>query len=260
MLLEGRVAVVTGSGPNIGGEIARTLAREGAKVVCVDFLDDRADVAAASVREAGGEAIGVSADISSPEQVEDLFRRTDEQYGRVDILVNNAAVNNEAGLLDIEYEKWKWVQSVIMDGTMLCSQQAARRMVARGEGGAIVNTASTTGHRGKAGFIAYSASKGAVLQMTRTMAIQLAPHGIRVNSITPTQTGTTRGTTPGGSDAPRAAKPKNIPLGRWGEPSDQAQAVLFLASPMSAYVTGENINVDGGLLALFPSERGLLET
>ena len=260
MLLEGKVAVVTGSGPNIGGEIARTLAREGAKIVCVDFLDDRADVAAASVKEEGGDAIGVSADISTPEAVEDLFRVVDEAYGRVDILVNNAAVNNDGGILDVEYEKWKWVQSVIMDGTMLCSQQAARRMVAQGEGGTIVNTASTTGHRGKAGFIAYSASKGAVLQMTRTMAIQLAPHGIRVNSITPTQTGNNRGTTPGGSNAPRAAKPKNIPLGRWGEPSDQAQAVLFLASPMSAYVTGENINVDGGLLALFPSERGPLET
>ncbi len=229
-------------------------------MVCVDFLDDRADVAASSVRELGGDAIGVSADISSPAGVEEVFRATDDAYGRVDILVNNAAVNNEAGILDIDYEKWKWVQSDIMDGTMLCSQQAARRMVAQGEGGAIVNPASTTGHRGKAGFIAYSASKGAVLQMTRTMAIQLGPHGIRVNSITPTQTGSSRGTTPGGSTAPRAAKPKNIPLGRWGEPSDQAQAVLFLASPMSAYVTGENINVDGGLLALFPSERGPLET
>lgn len=260
MLLDGKVAVVTGSGPNIGGEIARTLAGEGAKVVCADFLDDRADAAAASVRELGGDAIGVSVDISTPQGAEALFEAADDAYGRVDILVNNAAVNDEAGILDIDYEKWKWVQSVIMDGTMLCSQQAARRMAAQGDGGAIVNTASTTGHRGKAGFIAYSASKGAVLQMTRTMAVQLASHGIRVNSITPTQTGASRGTTPGGSNEPRAAKPKNIPLGRWGEPVDQAQAVLFLASPMSAFVTGENINVDGGLLALFPSERGLTET
>ncbi|HCH35708.1 MAG: hypothetical protein CL743_00780 [Chloroflexi bacterium] len=254
-MLEGKVAVVTGSGPNIGGEIARTLAQHGAKVVCVDFLDDRAAVAAASIKEAGGEAISISADISTPVGVGDVFLAADKAFGRVDILVNNAAVNNEAGILDVEYEKWKWVQSVIMDGTMLCSQQAARRMVDQGDGGAIVNTASTTGHRGKAGFISYSASKGAVLQMTRTMAVQLAPYGIRVNSITPTQTGDSRGTTPGGSTAPRAAKPKNIPLGRWGDPSDQAQAVLYLASPMSAYVTGENINVDGGLLALFPSER-----
>ncbi len=260
MLLDGKAAVVTGSGPNIGVEIARALAREGARVVCVDFLDDRAEQAALSVRELGGDAVGVSADISSPEGVEAVFRAADEAYGRVDVLVNNAAVNNEAGILDVEYERWKWVQSVIMDGTMLCSQQAARRMVAQGAGGAIVNTASTTGHRGKAGFIAYSASKGAVLQMTRTMAIQLAPYGIRVNSITPTQTGESRGTTPGGSTAPRAERPRNIPLGRWGEPADQAQAALFLASPLSGFITGENINVDGGLLALFPSERGILET
>ena len=99
---------------------------------------------------------------------------------------------------------------------MLCSQQAARRMVAQGEGGAIVNTASTTGHRGKAGFIAYSASKGAVLQMTRTMAIQLAPYGIRVNSITPTQTGLSRGTTPGGSTAPRAGEAEEHPARQVG--------------------------------------------
>lgn len=256
MLLEGQVAVVTGAGPNIGGEIARVLAREGARVACIDFLPGRAEAAAASVREEGGEAIAIDADISNPAEVERLFSEVDDSFGRVDILVNNAAVNNEDGILEMEYDKWKWVQSVIMDGTMLCSQQAARRMVDQGEGGAIVNTASSTGHRGKAGFLAYSASKGAVLQMTRSMAIQLAPHSIRVNSITPTQTGTSRATTPGGSSAPRAAKPKNIPLGRWGEPADQAQAVLFLASPNSSFITGENINVDGGLLALFPSERG----
>ena len=256
MLLDGKVAVVTGAGPNIGGEIARALAREGARVACVDFLPGRAGSAAVSVLEEGGEAFAIDDDISRPAEVERLFAEVDEALGRVDILVNNAAVNNEDGILEMEYDKWKWVQSVIMDGTMLCSQQAARRMVAQGDGGAIVNTASSTGHRGKSGFLAYSASKGAVLQMTRSMAIQLAPYNIRVNSITPTQTGLTRSTTPGGSSAPRSAKPKNIPLGRWGEPADQAQAVLFLASPNSSFITGENINVDGGLLALFPSERG----
>ena len=256
MLLEGKVAVVTGAGPNIGGEIARTLAREGARVACIDFLPGRAESAAASVREEGGEAIGIDADISNPDDVNRIFTEVDDAFGRVDILVNNAAVNNEDGILEMDYEKWKWVQSVIMDGTMLCCQQAALRMVNQGDGGAIVSTASSTGHRGKAGFLAYSASKGAVLQMTRTMAIQLAPHGIRVNSISPTQTGLSRGTTPGGSTAPRAEKPKNIPLGRWGNPSDQANAVLFLASPNAAFITGENINVDGGLMALFPSERG----
>jgi len=217
---------------------------------------EEAEAVVEKIRQDGGAAFAQRADVTIGSQVEELIDVAGRRFGSVDILVNNAAVNNEDGILEMEYEKWKWVQSVIMDGTMLCSQQAARRMVAQGDGGAIVNTASSTGHRGKAGFLAYSASKGAVLQMTRSMAIQLAHHSIRVNSITPTQTGLSRATTPGGSSAPRSAKPKNIPLGRWGEPADQAQAVLFLASPNSSFITGENINVDGGLLALFPSERG----
>jgi NAD(P)-dependent dehydrogenase (short-subunit alcohol dehydrogenase family) len=254
-LLEGQVAVVTGTGPNIGGMIARTLAENGAKVVCIDFMGERAEAAAAGIREAGGEALAVSCDISKPEEVDAAFKKAVADYGGVHILVNNAAANTEAGILDVTLDEWHWVHSIILDGVMLCSQAAARQMVAQGVGGAIVNIASTTGHRGKAGFISYATAKGGVLQMTRSMAMDLAPYRIRVNSVTPTQTGTSRGSLPGADGIGRTAKPKNIPLGRWGEPDDQAQAVLFLASPNSSFVTGENINVDGGLLALFPSER-----
>ena len=254
-LLDGKVAVVTGTGPNIGGAIARTLADSGARVACIDFMGERAEEAAAGIREAGGEALPLSCDISKPEEVDAAFKKVVETFGGVHILVNNAAANTEAGILDVTLEEWHWVHSIILDGVMLCSQAAARQMVAQGRGGAIVNIASTTGHRGKAGFVSYATAKGGVLQMTRSMAIDLAPHRIRVNSVTPTQTGSSRGSLPGTSGSERTAKPKNIPLGRWGEPDDQAQAVLFLVSPNAGFVTGENINVDGGLLSLFPSER-----
>ncbi len=248
MLLDNQVAIVTGTGPNIGGEIARTLAANGAKVVCLDVKSERAEDIAQQIIGKGGQATAVGADISKPEDVQRVVKTAVDVFGGVHILVNNAAITNRAGLLDTTIEIWYQVLDVILTGTFLCSRYAAERMIAQGSGGAIVNIASTSGHRGLNGALAYSAAKGGVLNMTRSMAIQLAPHNIRVNSVTPTETGTP---VIGGRPREESGPPTNIPRGRWGRPFDQAQAVLFLASPNADFITGADLPVDGGLMAKF---------
>lgn len=247
--LDGRVAAVIGTGPNIGGEIVRTLAGAGANVVCIDARLDQAERAAAEVVALGTRAIGLQADITSEDDVAAAFAQAAGAFPTLDVLVCNAAITHKGTILDTTLEEWQRVLDVSLTGAFLCGQQAARRMVEQGTGGAIVNVSSTSGHRGGVKAIAYATAKAGILNLTRSMAIQLAPHGIRVNSVTPTQTGS-----PVGSDTARADQgpPKSIPLGRWGQPADQAQAVLFLVSPASAFITGVDLPVDGGLLATVP--------
>ena len=246
-MLDGRVAIVSGAGPNIGREIAGTLAGDGAKVVCADVRIEAAEATARELVDRGFEAIAVAADITDEAAMEGLVARTVEEYGRIDILVNNAAITSSAGLLDESLAGYRRVVDVILAGTFNCTQHVAKRMVEQGDGGAIVNIASTSGHRGKAGAVAYQTAKAGILNFTRAAAVELAPHHIRVNSVTPTQTGT-----PVGGRAPArddGAPPKSIPLGRWGRPTDQAQAVLFLVSDNASFITGADLPVDGGNLA-----------
>lgn len=251
MLLDDRVAIVTGSGPNIGGEIARTLAREGASVVCLDARLEVAESAAAGIQAAGGRAIAVRADITSPGDVESAVATAVREFGGVQILVNNAGISPLGGLFDADLDEWRRTMEVILTGTLLCSRYAARQMVQQGQGGAIVNIASTSGHRGRTGAVAYATAKGGVLQLTRVLAMELAPHKIRVNSVTPSTSGIALAT---GRPHEESGPATHIPLGRWGRTSDQAHAVLFLASPWADFITGTDIPVDGGLLvsATFP--------
>lgn len=251
-MLEGNVAFVSGTGPNIGAEIARTLAANGAKVVCLDLEEKYAQAAAGEITEKGGQAIAVAGDITQPADVDRAVAAAVSAYGGIDILVNDAAITDREPFLEATLESWNRVLGVILTGTFLCSQRVARQMVAQGRGGAIVNMVSTSGHRGETGRIAYGTAKAGVLNLTRSMAMQLAPHGIRVNSVTPTQTGTPVGR-PDAPPRPDDAPPKNIPLKRWGRPNDQAQAVLFLVSPNAGFITGVDLPCDGGLLAVFPS-------
>ena len=168
-------------------------------------------------------------------------------YGHIDILVNNAAITSSPGLLDEDLATFRKVVDVILAGTFNCTQHVAKQMVAQGTGGAIVNVASTSGHRGKAGAIAYQSAKAGILNFSRACAIELAPHGIRVNSLTPTQTGMPVGGKPA---RPDTEVPLSVPRGRWGKPRDQAQAVLFLVSDNADFITGADLPVDGGNLAL----------
>lgn len=244
MLLENKVAIVTGTGPNIGGEIARTLAENGARLVCLDNRLDMAESTAKQITDAGGQAIAVSADITSPEDMEQLANRAVDAFGEINILVNNAGISPNGTLVDIPIEDWVATLNVILTGTFLCSRFVARQMIAQGKGGAIVNIASTSGHRGRAGAIAYATAKGGVLQLTRCMAMELAPYKIRVNSVTPNASGLSLAT-----GKSREGTPPQAPIGRWGRTEDQAQAVLFMASKNADFITGTDLAVDGGVLA-----------
>ena len=246
MLLDGKVALVSGTGPNIGAEIARTLAANGATVACMDLNDEYAQAAAISINEAGGKAIGVAADITQPESVEKAIEEVLGAFGGIHLLVNDAAISDRKPFLEAELSDWKKVLDVVLTGTFIVSQQVARKMVAQGDGGAVVNLISTSGHRGEVARIAYGTAKSGLLNFTRSMAVQLAPHKIRVNSVTPTTTGTPVGR----PDSPRDDnKPPGLLVNRWGRPTDQAQAVLFLLSPNADFITGIDIPCDGGSLA-----------
>ncbi len=243
--LNGRVALVTGAGPNIGGEIAATLARAGALVICNDLRVDLAQEAANKIVSEGGRAIAVPCDISNEDAVRAMYETAYSHFGLpVSILVNNAGISLPKGLLDTTYEEWLRVTGIILGGTYNNCREFARRLIEAELPGAIVNIGSTSGHRGRKNAIAYCTSKGGILNFTRALAVELAPFGIRVNSVSPTKTG---GALAGGSAASRDFS--EIPLQRLGRPEDQANAVLFAVSDLASFITGEDIRVDGGTLA-----------
>lgn len=246
MLLAGKTAIVTGTGPNIGGEIARKLADNGASIVCLDLKEDQATATADQIEKSGGRAIAVQADVSDPTDVENAVQAAVRKFGGVHLLVNNAAISPLGGLLDHDLESWHRTVDICLTGTLLCSRYAAKQMISQGSGGAIVNISSTSGHRGRVDAIAYATSKGGLLQMTRVMANELAPHKIRVNSVSPTTSGIALAT---GRPHEEIGPPQFIPLGRWGRTEDQAEAVVFLLSPKADFITGIDLPVDGGLLS-----------
>ena len=242
MKLQGKVAIVTGTGPNIGQAIAKTLSREGCRVACSDIDLSRAQKVVQEIIASGGNAITVEADITAASQVKAMVERAVAEFGGIDILVNNAAISIPKGILDISEEEWRRSVDITLTGTFLCCKYVAQVMVKQKSRGRIVNIVSTSGHRGRKNVIAYCATKGGVLNLTRAMAIDLAPYGIRVNSVSPTRTGIALAT-----GQPHSGV--GIPLGRSGRPQDQAEAVLFLVSDEADFITGADLLVDGGSLA-----------
>ncbi|MFI6349041.1 SDR family NAD(P)-dependent oxidoreductase [Streptomyces sp. NPDC050560] len=242
--LQGRAALVAGVGPNIGQRVATLLAQSGAAVVCVDRDRETAGRCAALVAAEGGKAVPVAGDVASPAGVSAIFEEVADRVGVVDALVNNAAVSVPRGILDTSYEDWQRVLSVALTGTFLMSQAFARALVAAGRPGSVVNVASTSGHRGRKNAVAYCSAKGGVLNLTRAMAMDLAPHRIRVNSVSPTKTGPALA-----DDGTTTRDFSEIPLGRLGTPDDQAHAVRFLLSDEADFITGLDVRVDGGTLA-----------
>jgi NAD(P)-dependent dehydrogenase (short-subunit alcohol dehydrogenase family) len=250
--LDAKVALVTGAAINIGRAIALTLAGAGSAVACCDLDGTGAERTAREIADAGGAALGMHGDIRDPRSIDAVLDAAERRFGRVDVLVNNAAITINKTLLEITLDEWRRVLDTTLTGTFVCSKAFARRLVARGAPGVIVNLGSTTGHRGRAGAIAYAAAKGGVLNLTRAMAIELAPYGIRVCSVSPTRSGAPTGSGEPTVDAnrPRAHGTANgIPLGRLGTPQDQANAVLFMVSDAASFVTGADLLVDGGALA-----------
>lgn len=243
--LAGRVAIVTGAGPNIGQQIARTLASRGAAVACNDLDSDRIQLLAGDIERAGGKAIAIPGDVTDSSAVDAMIERTQSAFGIVDLLVNNAFyLSRVGGLLTVDLKDWYRSIDVILSGTFLCSRGVAARLVAGKQPGTIINIASTSGHRARPNAVAYCSAKAGVLNLTRAMAVELAPHAIRVCSVSPTRTGT--GPLMSGFVHANA---DGIPMGRLGEPRDTADVVAFLASDEARFMTGEDVRVDGGALA-----------
>ena len=253
--LDGRVAIVTGGGQNIGRAIALRFAVEGAALAVVDRDQGRAQRVRDEITAAGGRAVAVTADVSDEDDVSRGVDQVVDQLGDVDILVNNAAATINKALLETSLDEWEYVMGVTLRSQFLFIRKVAQVMITAGHGGAIVNMASTSGHRGNVGKGAYPVAKGGVLNLTRVAAVELAPHGIRVNSVTPTQSGQPLGYGYQEDVAERSGPARSIPLGRWGRPEDQASAALFLASDEASFITGADLPCDGGLLAVFPKSR-----
>ena len=245
MKLKDQVAVVTGAVRNIGEAVARLFAREGAKVAVVDLDRTRGERVAAAIKSAGGDAEAFVTDVSKASEVTALVKAVVERFGRIDILVNNVAVSDNKSILEITEEDWDRVMNVTLKSQFLMSKHVAQQMLAQGIAGNIVNVGSTSGWQGRPRAIAYSAAKGAIANFTRALAVQLAPHNIRVNAIVPNKIGS-----PVGKEEFDPTRPVQNMLRRPGQPDEAANAILFLASEDSSFVIGENLFVDGGTMAM----------
>jgi NAD(P)-dependent dehydrogenase (short-subunit alcohol dehydrogenase family) len=245
MKLKDQVAVVTGAGRNIGEEVARLFAAEGARLAIVDLDKARGNRAVAAIRSSGGEAEMFVTDVSKSAEVAAMVNGVVGRFGRIDILVNNVAISDNKSLLDLSEEEWDRVMAVTLKSQFLMSKAVAQQMIAQGTGGKIVNVGSTSGWQGRPRAVAYSAAKAAIANFTRTIAVQLAPYNIRVNAIVPNKIGS-----PVGRDEFDPSRPVMNMLKRAGRPEEAARAILFLVSDDSSFVIGENLFVDGGTMAM----------
>jgi 2-deoxy-D-gluconate 3-dehydrogenase len=251
MLMEGRVAVVTGGASGIGRATALTLATAGAKVVIADLSADFSEKVAHEIGAQGGDAWIHSTDIADEASVDALFAEVARREKRIDILVNSAGIAIRHPAVDLTLADWEKVLAVNATGTFLCARAAARHMIVGGRGGAIVNLASIMGLSGGGLYpnISYQTSKGAVVNMTRALAIEWAPHEIRVNAVAPTYV-RTQLTAPLFENPALVAKIEAMtPLKRLATAEDVAAAITFLASTGAAMITGHVLPVDGGFLA-----------
>ena len=246
--LDGRTALVTGASSGLGRHFARTLAAHGARVALAARRVDRLEALATEIREAGGTAFAVGMDVTGAQSVDDGLDTVGESLGVPDLLVNNSGIARPALTLDVTEEDWAAVVGTNLEGAWRVAQGTARRMVDAGRSGVIINVLSIVAFGVGSGLGPYGASKAGLLQLTRTMAMELARHRIRVNAIAPGYVLTEMNREYFASDAGQAMT-KRIPQRRIGNPSDLDGALLLLASDASSYMTGSTIVVDGGHLA-----------
>ncbi|PIX02993.1 short-chain dehydrogenase [bacterium (Candidatus Gribaldobacteria) CG_4_8_14_3_um_filter_42_11] len=250
--LKGKVVIITGARQGMGKADALLFAKNGAKVTVADISQEECQLVVEEIEKSGGEALAVKCDVASEKEVEEMVKKTVDKFGKVDILVNNAGICQFKPFLEMTEEEWKKTLDVNLKGYFLCAKACAKEMI-KHKSGAIVNIASVVMGQigmGMAGLAHYSASKGGIAALTKTLALELAPYNIRVNAIAP-----------GAIDTPMAASAKAdqktleqtlavIPLHRMGKPEEIASTVLFLTSDASSYITGSIVVVDGGWLAM----------
>ena len=245
--LDGKKAIVTGSARGLGQAMAIGLAEAGADVALVDVIDtsDTADI----IKKLGRKTVSISADLSKKECVDEITKKTTNILGSIDILFNNAGIIRRSPITEFTEKDWDDVMNINIRTVFFLSQAVAKVMISQGRGGKIVNTASMLSFQGGVFVPSYTASKSAIMGLTKLLANELSCHGINVNAIAPGYMATDN-TAPLRADAKRSAEILGrIPAGRWGEPKDLKGTAVFLASKASDYVTGFTVAVDGGWLS-----------
>jgi 3-oxoacyl-[acyl-carrier protein] reductase len=242
--MKGQTAIITGAGRGIGKAIGETLARSGVNVIVVDVNLDMAKEAATDLEKLGIRSMGLKADVSSSSEVSSLFETAQKEFGKVEILVNNAGITRDALLMRMKEEDWDAVMNINLKGTFLCSREAVKVM-AKQRYGRIINVASVVAFMGNPGQANYSASKAGIVGLTKTVAKEYASRLLTVNAVAPGFIATAM--TDVLAENVKQDMMKAIPLGRFGTAQDVANAVLFFASPDSGYITGQVIHVNGGM-------------
>lgn len=243
--LNDKLVVVTGAARGIGFAIAEGFAKAKAKVVIIDLFEEAVNEAVKKFTDNGFDALGYAADVTNGDDIAKIFKTLVKEHKKIDVLVNNAGITKDGLMMRMKESDWDAVINVNLKGTFICTQKISRYMLSQ-KSGSIINIASVIGVMGNAGQTNYAASKGGIIALTKASAKEMASRGIRVNSISPGFIETEMTATL--SEDVVKGYAEAIPLAKMGKPADIANACLFLASNMSAYITGQNILVDGGLI------------
>ena len=262
--LRDRVAIVTGAGQGLGKAMARRLAGEGAAVVIADLRQDRAKETVGEIEGEGGRALAIGADITRATDIVDVMRRTINEFSRIDIVVNNAGIGPKVfPLIELPEDEWTNMLRVNLTGTFLCCRELARYLVSQ-ESGSIINISSINGLYPSVFVVAYNVAKAGIISLTKTLALEVAAYGVRVNAVCPGPVSTElnrrlmeqRAVMLGIEVEEMVERVRSgVPLGRWGRPEDIAAAVAFLASDDAAHITGEVLSVAGGMASAVGAAR-----